>query len=317
MVKFTKVLVVSILGIAMALGLALAQTDTATVDASVATSTLVDVSPNSFTWSSSSVGTIDPNYASAEIENIGSTNVSKLSIDVPGSYGAGYSPVGTGGVGGTTGGAYLLASTDNVTFSYIQNALGTNEIMPVYEVVGTVAAKGRFRFANYEYFWSVTTGNNTGGTTCGNGTLKYFNTTANAHNRTQVGGTALSSQSAITLAANANISTTPSTDLWGFTDVSFNTPAQFGGSYCFAIRSDCQIARLWKWNNNQGGGAVATDIYDNASLCARDAYFFSDATNGGTFYPGSLTRLYLTESIPSGTANGSLTQATLTVRATD
>ncbi len=320
MVKFSKILIVSILGLAMALGLALAQTDTATVDSSVSSSTQVDISPNSFTWTNVGVGTLGTSK-SAEIENIGSSNVTKLSIDVPGSYGSGFNPIASGRVDNIATGDVLLASTDDITFGYLESSLATNELMPVYvtNTAGT-GARGRFRFTEYEYFWEVLNGNSSGGisATCGNGTLRYFNTTANVHNRTQNGGIDLTGQTGVTLSLNAP---SAARDGWGFSDVTFNMPGSdpygFNTSYCFAIRQDCNVARIWKFNNDQGLGNQGIDAYDNASLCSKDVYLINDTTNGGLFKPGQLQRIYFNTAIPFGTANGSFLQSTITVRATD
>ncbi|GEM_PF-2151866 len=303
-------------------------TDCATVDVSISSETIIDISPNSFNWPNVQVGTIAPSALNAVIENIGSSNISKVSIDVQGGFGAGFNPYASGRVDNIAAGSYLLAATDQSTFAYLQNALPTNEISPVYMTLPiNVGAKGRFRFASHEYPWSVTTGNVTGGgatATCGNGTLKYFNTTVNVHNRTQQGGTDLTLQQGITLQLNAPANDpTSRTDAWGFADISFNMPSldqsshTFNTSYCFAIRQDCQVARLWKWNNNQGLGSSGTDAYDNASLCTKDTYVINDTTNGGVFKPGQMQTISLIMAIPQGTANGSFMQSILTIRATD
>jgi len=323
MVKFSKILIVSILGLAMALGLALAQTDTATVDSSVSSSTQVDISPNSFAWTNVGVGVVSSSL-SAEIENIGSSNATKLSVDVNNANT--YAPA-SGRVDNVDVGSILMASTDNLVFGYLNAKINTGETMPVY-VTNTgganIAAKGRFRFTEFEYFWEVANGNSSGGisNTCGNGTLRYFNTTANVHNRTQNGGIDVSAQSGVTLQLNAPAGdSTTKTDGWGFSDVTFNMPGNdpngFNTSYCFAIRQDCTNAVLFKYNNNVGLGSNGINAYDNASLCTKDVYLINDATNGGLFKPGQMQRINFALGIPFGIANGSLLQSTVTVRATD
>ncbi|MBI4895749.1 MAG: hypothetical protein HY831_04630 [Candidatus Aenigmarchaeota archaeon] len=309
MVKFTKILVVSVIVISMALSIVFAQTDTATIDTSVASSTQVDISPNSFTWSNLAVGTIDPNYASAEIENIGSTNVSLISMDVTVTAVDAANPRATGLAQNYQAGNFLMASQDNITFAYITYPL-YNDTPPIYLQTNGAAIFSRVSFGNREYFWMATSGNGSGPVTCDNGTLYYFNTTGEAHNKTSIGNTSLSNKNGIVLSSTGQSNSPQNTAQYGIASVSFEVPSGITSTYCMAVSRNCTYGRIWKWNNN-------INPYDNISACNNDAYFFNDSTSGGGFKPGQLLRSYFTLSIPSGIPNGTVGTSTLTVRATD
>ena len=298
----TKLLSISILSLVIVLGLALASTDTATINSSVTSSTQIDITPNTFTFSGTLAQIIKGNN-SAEIENIGSTNISQIAMDASV---AGPNPFGSGAATSYLPGDYLIVSTDNTTFYYLHYN-SYNETKPVYldtsAISGGPTSQGRIRFGSSEFFWAAKANAQN---SCANGTLYITNTTAGIHNISQIGDVVLGGTSrSLTNTSVANVSTVTS---YGLANVQFahNIP-NLGGNYCVAVNNDCTELSLFSFNNNQ-------DPYDNVSACSNDAYFYN---NADAFKPGSIMRLYLGLIMPYGTANGTMTASTLTVRATD
>ena len=308
--KLTKLLSISILGLVLSLGLALAQTDTGIVTSLVSASTLIDISPNTFTFNGAVGSTVLGNN-SAEIENIGSTNISQLTFDTTTGNA---SPWATGNAVNYSVGAYLSISNDNAsnTFNYI-NYQDWNQTAPVYVVNPTnTVASGRFRFGAQEFFWAVQNGNGsvTTGAACNNGTVYLANTSGEVHNRTQIGGVDLSGKTGIVLTSTITPTNATPNNAWGMTDVSItglSSPFPSPANYCFAIAGNCSTVYLIKHNQ------VAYP-FDNVTACANDIAFLNVTDQ---MKPGNLTRAYFALSIPFGTANGTIAQTVVTVRATD
>ncbi len=301
--KTIKLLSVSILAISVALGLAVATTDTTTFSITVTDSTAIDISPNSFSFSGAPGQGISGNNT-AVIENIGSTNISQISVDVGGANDV--SPIGSGISDNYNSGEFALVSVSNAsnTFYFIQGNI-YNETKPGYLNLHGEGkdASGRIRIGTSEYFWAV--GNNTWGS-CANGTLYISNTSTEIHNRTQMGGTDLSGKTgrALTNTSISNVSTATS---FGLTDITLQTSNGVNLTYCFGIAADCSYGSIWKYNQ-------AANPYDNVSACSSDTYFYNVADG---LKPGAITPMYFSATIAQGVANGTLSQSTITVRATD
>lgn len=268
------------------LALAATDTDSATFDITISQIVLVDIYPNSTSWTTD----VYPGNTTAEvdftIENIGSLDIATiyLSNTEPSDM-----PFGTSTATNWNAGNLIEVSNDSGSNYYYSNRIEFNETTwPGYlTLTADTDGVGRFRFATNEYFWAIEDNGAEGN--CTNGTI-YIGT--EPHNKSQAGDTDLT-DGGITLSASAG------------SNYGINDATVAGQPFCVIANETCDAVRLVKWN-------MGTAPYDDAAQCDNDANLYS-----GTLNPGQSTAIKIRARIPLGIADGAISTGTLTVTASD
>ncbi|MFB6075523.1 MAG: hypothetical protein ABEK17_00095 [Candidatus Aenigmatarchaeota archaeon] len=282
-------------------------TESSTVSIEVASKTMIDITPASFSWGPVDPGTVADSsdetnsYGKMQIENIGSTNITKVWFNVTQPT---QRPFGTGNKDLYDTGNFISIAREGSSDFYFVDRLEFNETRELVYLTGVEgntppgsnSVYGRFRNASKEYFWMVDI---TSGTTCTDLTMRIGNT---ARTRDQTGTTDFSNGGG------------DYTELGSLTDT--------GNGYCYADIST--------------GGTNPLDGYtvyvDETSLSAAntpevhlskwnlDLEGTQDASNtesfySGTIYPGNSTVAQIQAHLPYGVAEGEVQQGDLTVLA--
>jgi len=292
--------------------------DNATIDISISGQTAIDITPEQMTWTNvdpASIGDCDstktycfdttngdsgvPRYG-VEIENIGSYNISYIwlnnTYESSNPYASGnnlaydaanFVTVATGSMHGPT--------TRNLY--YFVNRVEYNQSKwPIYlSLPANTVSQGRFRDANYEWFWALEAG--TGGLCNVSDAKLSFSDTSNIagiHNETQTGDTDLTDDANNAITAGA----------FGLQKRTFTTP-EGDMNYTILIDPNCKYIVIDHWNPDFIGNAFSADP-------AYTPYIWNEATQGN-LTPGNLTEIYVQTRISYGVAQGALKQGFLTV----
>lgn len=255
--------------------------DTITISINVSEKTMVDINPSSLTWNASGIypGSVADstqeanNFGNIWIENIGSTNITKIWFNA--SYPQG-KPFGTGDPDLYDPANFVVLSNSSSGSLYFPNRVEYRENDSMYMTLpGTISATdsddmfGRFRNNSYEYFFAI----NGNGDNCTEGTLYY---STDPHTKDSTGDTDLSDNTGYVLQSVAS-------DLWSITNVTFGSE-----TYCFAVHYDCSKAMFHKWNADAPGAGTG--------LCTNVPAYFIDSN----LVPGNLTKAWIKASIPYG-----------------
>ena len=260
--------------------IAATDTDTATFDVTVSSIVMIDIQPNSTSWTAYPGNTTPA--VDFSLVNIGSSNITSIYLTAtePSSM-----PFGTTTATNWDAGNFLEVSNDTGTTYYFVNRVEFNESdWPDYLTLPSNAkAVGRFRIADNEYFWALESGL----VNCSNGTI-YIGTTP--HTPSDSGDTNLTDNSH-TLQQDGSLT-------HGLVD------AKIGNQwYCIVVDADCTKVRMVKWN-------IQYD--EDAGKCTNDGYVYT-----GTLLPGESFEIKVRARIPLGVASGDVTTGTLTVTASD
>ncbi len=276
--------------------------DTITISINVSEKTMVDINPGNLTWNASGIfpGSVADstqeanNFGNIWIENIGSTNITKIWFNA--SYPQG-KPFGTGDPSLYDPANFVVLSNLSSGSLYFPNRMEYREEDNMYITLpGGVSASdsndmfGRFRNNSYEYFFAI---DGTNGNNCSGGTLYY---STDPHTKDSTGDINLGDNGGVVLQSLAQSLAIN----WSITNVTFGSE-----TYCFAVYDDCSKAMFHKWNADAPGAGTG--------LCSNvPAYFINS-----NLVPGNLTKAWIKASIPYGVPHwstlGGSTERKLTV----
>ena len=290
-------------------------TDNATIDITVATETMIDMNPAEFVWTAVDPGTdageAVGNQSSAQIENIGSTNITALWFNVTQPA---VRPFATGTNASYNSANFVWISKENADEYYAVDRREYNETRSLIYLTdpagnippdGSTYSYGRFRNTSMEYFWYYA---KSGDASCGNlyvgddfhsqgvtGTIDFSSGCGGAGN-------------ALTDAPNGDCrsgATASGVGDFCYADVNIG-----GELYVVAVHDDGtdegDYLRWTHWNADAPGGRSwrASGNYND---------YFSTLT----IYPGNSTVADLKIYLPYGVAQGKLSQGVLTVIASN
>ncbi len=290
-------------------------TDNATVDINIAGQTWIDITPEQMTWSGvdpASVGDCDntknycfdssgdPRYG-VEIENIGSRNITHIWLNTtyessnPYASGNNLAYDAANFVAVATGSSTGPAS--RVDYYFVNRVEYNQSKWPIYlSLPAGTASQGRFRDANYEWFWALVPDSSTHKCNDTNAQLYFSDTSATVsiHNESQTGDTDLTDDASNAITAGP----------MGLQERTFTTP-EGDMNYTVLIDPDCKYVVFDHWNPDFIGNTFTT----NPSYTK---YVWNETTQGN-FTPGNLTEIYVQARISYGVAQGNLKQGFLTV----
>ncbi len=274
-----------------------AANDTISITINVSQKTMVDINPSSLTWNASGIypGSVADNtteannYGNIWIENIGSTNLTKIwfNASTPSER-----PFGTGNPDLYDPANFVVLANESDSSPHFVNRVEYRENDSMYIALpsGAGAANpedmfGRFRNNSYEYFFVV---EGTNGDNCTGGTLRY---STDAHTQDSTGDTNLADNTGYVLQSLTD---------WSITNVTFGSE-----TYCFAVYYDCTKAMFHRWNADAPGAGDG--------LCGNVPEYFLDSS----LTPGDVSKAWIKAYIPFGvpywSTLGDSTDRTLTV----
>jgi hypothetical protein len=268
---------------------------TISITVTISEVTAVTITPDALVWSNVAPGSSGIPTAIL-IENIGSTNISKVWFNA--SYPQNL-PYGSSDFTLHDAGNFVVIKRNQTgELWYHPNLVEYNESELIYltlPAAGTnLLTHGRFRDGQSEYFWAIKN-DSAGG--CTNGTL-YMGVVP--HNSTQQGTIDLSS-CALTLmqtgvAGCRNGVLTRFNGTWGYGDVMVGRDggANTGMNYSIMVRDNCRQVFFYKW---------AIDL-PTATGSSNDVAFANS-----TIYPGGNMIANVNVNVPYGVPTGSKTGA--------
>ncbi len=254
--------------------------DTITISINITGKTMVDINPSSLTWNGSNIypGSVADNtteannYGNIWIENIGSTNITKIWFN--NSYPL-ERPFGSGDPDVYDPANFVVIANTSSSSPYFINRVEYRENDSMYiSIPNTASASapedmfGRFRNNSYEYFFIV---EGTNGNNCTEGTLRY---STDPHTKDSTGDTNLADNTGYVL---------QSVNDWSVTNVTFGSE-----TYCFAVHYDCSKAMFHKWNADAPGAGTG--------LCSNVPSYFDSSP----LVPGDLAKAWIKAYIPYG-----------------
>ncbi len=267
-------------------------TGNATVTLTIASKTMIDITPQVLNYSSQDPGTAVVNYTYAglnlsqiQIENIGSTNLTHVWFNTSQPT---VRPFGTGVVTNYDAANFLAIKNSTMSdteYAFVDRLEFNHSTDIVYLTLPpSYKRQGRLRVGPNEYFWATSsTESYCNGTGTGN---LYISDTA--HTIDETGDIDLSDDpKSITGSGDSS---------WGVVD----TFAIGDASYCAAVSADCSKVRFYRWNADAPG----------TSGCSLDEVYSSNKLTPGDSFAVDL-RLY----VPYGVPAGAVTNGTLTVMA--
>ncbi len=294
-------------------------TDNASIDVTVSSKTMVDISPNRLSY------TVDPgatcgrnisdncnetisNFYAVQIENIGSHNISYVWFNA--TY-PGTRPFGSGTNNTADAGNFVMLSSDENTedFKFV-NRVEYNEtkaLVYVTDPAGNMPPDsgsymyGRFRNNTNEYFWMVEPDAVSG--ECNNSGATLYVGDA-AHTKAFTGSVDFQACAAgLTSGPAANpdehdcrTGALAVNDEWGYADVNVS-----GDHYCVAVNRTCGMVVFSKWNRDYP-----------FNLCSYSKYSWN-ATADGYLVPGNSFAKMIGISVPYGIYEGHVKNGLLTV----
>jgi hypothetical protein len=272
--------------------LTVSDSEPATVNVTISSRIMVDITPASFSWSAANPGTVADytteanGYPAIQIENIGSTNITHVWFNA--TYPASR-PYGTGSTSVQNAGNYIVLSKNMTTTRYWGiNQLEYNETTTLYyikDMAGNMPPSathtyGRYHNASGEYFWMISKSS-----ACADGTavLRIGNV---SHSKTQTGTTNFQT-GAFTSWTLADIGDAS----YGYVDI---TAGPLAG-LCVAVSSDCRRVFFSKWNADEP-----------FQRCANVGYAWDSAVDG-RLVPGDSFAMGIKANIPYGVAAGATT----------
>lgn len=273
-------------------------TDSADIYVTIATRTMVDITPSNLTYLGMAPGSVGYNFtsdgnpsnlSSIQVENIGSTNITNIwfNTSFPDD-----SPYFAGNPAAYDAANFITISKENNDAYYFVNRLDFNESRSLVYISApstfTNPHYGRFKNASSEYFWVVDASTN-----C-NESGQEILIGNNAHNSSNTGTIDFSGASGYTTVGLMNA--VDSTE-WGVGNV---TGGALNG-YCVAVYHACDRVIWYKWNMDAPG---ATNICTNVDFYA--AYNIT---------PRNSTVADVRIHVPYGIPKGTVSKGTLTVYA--
>jgi len=273
------------------------------VSVQVATRTMIDVNPETIEWiglepgeegGPDDVSNQNVNApGSIQIENTGSTNITKIWFNVSQPSAR---PFGTGDNGSYDAGNFIAIAKHNTGQYYFVNRLDFNEsqeIVYLY-VPGPSWKYGRIRHASNEYFWAVNISANPL-QNCGNMPLRIG---LRPHNISSTGSTNFADGLSGTEYQEFTVSIMNAN--WGYVDMNSGPFA----NYCAIIpRPACDKIYIYHWDMDAPGAGL---------YCFSASYFWDNATNG-ELKPGESVIADIVVRVPYGVYQGYVKEGVLTV----
>ena len=267
-------------------------TGNATVTLTIASKTMIDITPQVLNYNTQDPGTMVVNYtynslnlSQIQIENIGSTNLTHVWFNTSQPT---VRPFGTGVVTNYDAANFLAIKNSSMSeneYAFVDRLEFNHSTDIVYLTLPTnYKRQGRLRVGPNEYFWATASdGSYCNGT--GAGKL-HIGTTA--HTIDETGDIDLSDGSKSIVGSGDSS--------WGVVD-KFTIGS---ADYCAAVSADCSKVRFYRWNADAPG----------TSGCSLDEVYSSNKLTPGDSFAVDL-RLY----VPYGVPVGAVTNGTLTVMA--
>lgn len=292
--------------------LAVNKTDTATIDVNVSTLTLIDMNPAEFAWYAVDPGT-NTSRKQLQIENIGSTNFSKVWFNVTQPADR---PFASGDPTEYNAANFLWLARENYTDDSPDNKyfaidrIEFNEsrrLIYLTDPDGNIPPNetkyhyGRFRNTSFEYFW-FTDSRESSPDSC-DGANFYIGD--DPHTQVQSGTIDFSSGCGVNSLTDSPAGDCRSGTLTqaGSTDWCYSNINIGGRNYTISVNMNGTQVRWSHWNIQFPGGSdfgYGDETFNNE--------IFSDLN----CYPGNSTVADLKIYLPYGVAKGDVTQGTLT-----
>ena len=283
-------------------------TDTATVGVTILNMTMIEIQPTAFVYTGLYPGDVGnasheaQNFTGFQIENIGSTNITRIWLNTtyPGTLGnASTRPFGKGLKGEYDAGNFVVISQENANQYFFVNRVEYNETRSLIYIQldpGDTWYYGRIRNASNEFFWVV---NATSGNCSQTGTeFRLGNLT---HTRTQTGTVDFRSTNKCGQAGAGNdcwvryTLTYDATSGWGVANITLYDVNGNPEKYCLAVHENCDTIMISHWNKDAPG----------ANLCDQQHLDnFWNVSGGDPLYPGNSTVADIQVRIPYGVASG-------------
>ncbi|MFH1127230.1 MAG: hypothetical protein V1718_03940 [archaeon] len=281
--------------------------DSITISINISEKSMVDINPANLSYGPlppGSVGDSDDenigNYSGIWIENIGSTNITKIWFN--NTYPS-ERPFGSGDPLKYDAGNFVVIANESTGTYYFSNRVEyprtdqdtlyvTMPTSPRLFDFGAGDIFGRFRNASFEYFWAIETGSSGN---CSDGTIYY---SGDAHTMTETGDVNLDD-------GNPSPKILISTGVgWSATNITF--PAAGGSNYCVSVPDDCSKVIFHRWNADIPGAG--------GSVCAGIGYFLNSSVS--PLFPGNVTKGNIKVHVPYGVPMGAIKSGLLTVYVT-
>ncbi len=272
-------------------------TGNATVTLTIASKTMIDITPQVLDYTSQDPGTAVENYtynslnlSQIQIENIGSTNLTNVWFNTSQPT---VRPFGTGVVTNYDAANFLAIKNSTMSnYAFVDRLEFNHSTDIVYLTLPTnYQRQGRLRVGPDEYFWATASGeteNPCNGTGSGN---DYIYIGQTAHTIDSTGDIDLSDE-----VGRYNIDVSGDSN-WGLVE---NGLTVGGVPYSVAVSADCSQVRFYRWNADAPGASTSglDEIYSSTPL-----------------YPGDSFAVDLRLYVPYGVPEGAVTNGTLIVLA--
>ena len=278
--------------------------DTVTISINISKIAMVDINPSNLSYEGIGPGDVGDNnteiignYSGLWIENIGSSNLTKVwfNASTPSTM-----PFGSGDSANYDAANMIVILNDTAgNFSFANRVeFPENDSMYIrtsFTVSPTSTTDGdlfgRFRNASNEYFFEFDDMSGASAN-CSNGTFRISDSAKTIIN---TGDTDLTDNTAYTVFPHP-------TKAYGITEIQVGPSGQY---YCVAIPEDCGSVMFHRWNADAPGA--------DTSYCSNinGGYYINSTIN--PIYPGQVEKVYIKAYIPLGTPYGALKQGSLTV----
>ncbi len=274
--------------------------DTITISINISEKSMVDINPSNLSYGPLEPGSVGDstkenigNYSGIWIENIGSTNVTKIWFNS--TYPAS-DPFGTGDPLSYDAGNMIVIANGSAETYYFPNAVeyprSDSDSLYVQTPVGFDFADGdifgKFRNTSYEYFWAIDSDN-------GNCSGRTFYYGGSPHTKEQMGDVNLDDGTPAPLVLSV---VSPG---WSSASVLFPNPG--GANYCLSVPDDCSKVIFHRWNADIPGAGT--------SVCPGIGYFVNSTVRPLT--PGNVTKGNINVYVPYGVPMGQIKNGLLTV----
>ena len=278
-------------------------TDTATVGVTILNMTMIEIQPTAFVYTGLYPGDVGnasheaQNFTGFQIENIGSTNITRIWLNTtyPGTLGnASTRPFGKGLKGEYDAGNFVVISREGSNDYYYVNRVDYNETRSLVYIKLESGSwyYGRIRNGSNEYFWVINVSQN-GGLCNESGT--EFRLGNQSHTRTQTGTVDFRSTNKCGQAGagndcwrNITLTNDPDNTDWAAANITLG-----GQDYCLAVHKNCDTIMLSHWNTGAPGSGV----------CLGGTYL-ENFWSGNPLYPGNSTAALVNVRVPYGVAAG-------------
>ncbi|RLG15205.1 MAG: hypothetical protein DRN71_01990 [Candidatus Nanohalarchaeota archaeon] len=267
-------------------------TGNATVTLTIASKTMIDITPQVLNYNTQDPGTMVVNYtynslnlSQIQIENIGSTNLTHVWFNTSQPT---VRPFGTGVVTNYDAANFLAIKNSSMSeneYAFVDRLEFNHSTDIVYLTLPTnYKRQGRLRVGPNEYFWATASD----GSYCNGTGVGKLHLGTTAHTIDETGDIDLSDGSKSIVGSGDSS--------WGVVD-KFTIGS---ADYCAAVSADCSKVRFYRWNADAPG----------TSGCSLDEVYSSNKLTPGDSFAVDL-RLY----VPYGVPVGAVTNGTLTVMA--